>query len=109
MRQNATMDTVWCRGQLRVIIRSIHRIRQGQPIVLNYDEYIKADGSHPYFDSDSDSMSFIIIVIIITFLLYVLTNDDGAGENEKHVPYVVNDILIPKSVVVIPYISDQNK
>ncbi len=47
------MDTIWCRGRLRVVIRAVHPIQKWQPIVLNYDEYIKADGTQPYFDSES--------------------------------------------------------
>jgi len=51
--------------------------------VLNYDEYIKADGSHPYFDSDSEIEA-----------------------EDSHAPYFVNDVLLPTSTVVVPYIAD---
>jgi len=81
IKQNATMNTVWCRGQLRVIISAKKFIPKGGPIVLNYDEYIKEDGSHPYFDSDSES-------------------------EEPQTPYFVNNILLPISTVVVPFISE---
>jgi hypothetical protein len=67
------MDTVWCRGQLRVIVSAIRYIPQGAPIVLNYDEYIKDDGSHPYFDSDSilpPPQFLILSFLILAFLLF---------------------------------------
>lgn len=63
------MDTVWCRAQLRVIIRAITFIPKGWPIILNYDEYIKPDGSNPYFDSDS--MFFFLKLLLLSLLLVV--------------------------------------
>lgn len=39
IRRNATMNTVWCRGRLRIIIEATHDIPQGHPIVLDYEEH----------------------------------------------------------------------
>jgi len=39
IRKNATMSTVWCEDQLRILIFATRLIPKGFPIVLNYDEF----------------------------------------------------------------------
>jgi len=44
-KQNATMSTVWCRGELRVIISATRFIPKLHPIIIDYDEF-----ENSYFD-----------------------------------------------------------
>ncbi|ELR12668.1 SET domain containing protein [Acanthamoeba castellanii str. Neff] len=39
IRQNATMSTLWCRNQLRVVLTATKKILKGQPIIVNYNEF----------------------------------------------------------------------
>jgi len=39
IKQNATMSTVWCRNQLRVVMIATRNILKGQPIIVNYNEF----------------------------------------------------------------------
>eukprot|EP00026_Physarum_polycephalum_P002757 Phypoly_transcript_02765.p1 GENE.Phypoly_transcript_02765~~Phypoly_transcript_02765.p1 ORF type:complete len:846 (+),score=188.15 Phypoly_transcript_02765:142-2679(+) len=82
IQQNATMDTVWCRGQLRVIIRAIQLIPKGTSVVLNYDEYKKDDGKCPYFASS-----------------------ESEQETETKKEKQINE-PVPISYVVVPYINN---
>lgn len=134
MKQNATMDTVWCRAQLRVIIRAITFIPKGWPIILNYDEYIKPDGSNPYFDSDS--MFFFLKLLLLSLLLVVypsplisplifppplpsipssfpFVNKKFVGGSETEQPaqsiLVNNNTLLPTSTVVVPMLPKDFK
>jgi hypothetical protein len=45
IEQNATMSTLWCRGELRILILSTKRIPAHTSIVLNYNEF-----SSSYFE-----------------------------------------------------------
>jgi len=39
IKQNASMHSVWCREQLRVIIFATQKIKTGEPIILDYNEW----------------------------------------------------------------------
>jgi hypothetical protein len=50
IRQNATMNTVWCNGMLRILISATRHIPRGHPIVLDYEEH-----GTSYFAEKDDS------------------------------------------------------
>jgi hypothetical protein len=49
IQRNATMNTVWCNGRLRVLITATRNVPKGHPIVLDYEEH---GGS--FFDTDDE-------------------------------------------------------
>ena len=69
MKQNASMDTIWCRGELRIVIWAKNAINKGEPIVLDYDEYKDGpDAPRPYFDTES----MVVFLVILVFSLFSL-------------------------------------
>jgi hypothetical protein len=50
--QNATMSTVWCRGELRIVISATRSIAKNEAIVLNYNEYANSFFDEKMTDQD---------------------------------------------------------
>jgi len=48
IQKNASMSTVWCRGELRIIVSAVRNIPADQPVVLDYDEF-----ENSYFERSS--------------------------------------------------------
>jgi len=48
IQKNASMSTVWCRGELRIIVSAVRKIPKGQAVVLDYDEF-----ENSYFERSS--------------------------------------------------------
>jgi len=48
--RNVVMNTIWCRGSIRIVLEALCDIRAGQSVVLDYNEY-----GESYFEHDEEA------------------------------------------------------
>jgi len=72
IKQNATMSTVWCRGELRIIISALRFIPKMHPIIIDYDEF-----ENSYFDPTLNHLEEITKKYPEFPMVYVSLKDQG--------------------------------